>query len=84
MMAIERLAKKQRELKKKQKPHRGRQARVPILTSEDHRLMLALILLRQGWSVSLVAIHPQVQLPVDRIRLCYDALIAGSATTSEQ
>ena len=76
-MALDRLARKQTELKAKQQPRRGRQAKLPEPTAEDVRLMVALILLRQGWSVSLVSIHERVQLPVEQVQRCYDALKAG-------
>lgn len=75
MMALERLARKQVELKQKQKLHRGRQAKLPEENrDEDRRLMLACLLLNRGWSVSLVAINEKVQLPVDRVQRLSDAL----------
>jgi hypothetical protein len=45
-----------------------------VLTSEDECVLMALILLKKKMSVSRVAIHERVQLPVARVQRIADTL----------
>ena len=79
MMSVHRLAKLQREMKKRQPVRRGRRADalrptetdVPI----DQRKLVALRLLQVGhYSHALIAIHDSVRLPIATIKKLAEAL----------
>ena len=76
MLNPRRLKAKQTHMKKRQQPRSGTQANASVdLVSEHEREILALVMLSTGKvSCASVAIHENVQLPIDTVQMLADAL----------
>jgi hypothetical protein len=69
------------------KPRRGRPAKVPAKeprTSEESRIICALILLRRGMRAEQVCIQKQVELPIGLVKDLASALKVASAQRVKQ